>query len=518
MFTALSVILSLILSGVVTDSRTGEGIKGVTVSDGCTCVATDASGRFTIEADSLARTLSVSVPDGYEIPLGKDGRPVFFKYIPSTGYDFALEPRKTSCDKFSLVTVTDIHVISRSDMKRFDRESVPDIKRTLKSLDCPGIGMSLGDQVTDTPEYTKPVQKRLASFKKDGRRVPFFLCIGNHDHFSADGTDEYAVTERFVRGSAPRDYSFNIGGVHFIVMDDIQYKGVQRDGVKIAYYNGLTDSQVEWLRQDISLVDGRSEKEVVLCVHSPLFGSFTHKDDVKALLGQFSRAHVLSGHEHNINNVWLSDRIWEHNLQSLCGSWWYSNVSPNGSPNGYSVMTFVGGRLAQEYNKATGEDESFQLRVYDGNDTYDEHTPYSGLKGPSKMPRSYGWPEELKGCFIVRVWDGTAAREGFGGWDVKFVQNGKETPMRQTSFKFEDALTYAYMVNVHGAPCGGRGIYRPKLDAFWILPAPCGDPAAEKDWEIVATHKMPDGSTAVYRTSLLKKDYRGLAAGKKSSK
>lgn len=509
MIKALVAILAVTISGTVKDGNTGKGLENVVVSDGYTCVVTDAEGRYELEADSLARTVSVSIPDAYEIPLGKDGRPEFYRFIPSGSYDFALAPRKKACDRFSLVAVADIHVVSRDNMKRFDKESVPDIQKTVNALrkDGPVIGVSLGDQVTDKPEYTLPVQKRLASFKDGCRKVPFFLCIGNHDHFNADGKSEYAVTERFVRGSAPRDYSFNMGGVHFVVMDDVQYKGSQKDITKIAYYDGLTECQLEWLRQDIALVPDRGSRAVVLCVHSPVYGRFANKGELKALLGQFAQAHILSGHSHNINNVWHSDNIWEHNVQSLCGSWWYSNVSPNGSPNGYMVMSFEGGLLTEQYNKATNEGADFQMRVYNGNDSYDEHTAFSGLKGPSKMPRTYSWPEELKGCFVVRVWDGTR------GWDVKFIHNGKEIPMQQTTFKFPDACTYAYMVNVHGAPCGGRRIYRDKMDAFWILKAPCGDPALEKDWEIVATHHMPSGKVETYSTKVLMRDYRGFAKG-----
>lgn len=502
-------ILAVMISGFVRDSGSGNGIAGVVVSDGFSCTVTAGDGSYSLRADSLARTVGISVPDAYEIPLGRDGRPLFYHLIPSASYDFPLTPRKRGSRRFSLVALADIHVVKPADMKRFDRESVPDIQKTIDGLrkDGPVIGVALGDQVTDTPSYTAPVQKRLASFRTGRERVPFFLCIGNHDHFNADGRSELAVTERFVRESAPRDYSFNMGGVHFVVLDNVQYKGSQKDITKIAYTDGLTDSQIEWLRQDLSYVADKDSRAVVLCMHSPLFGRFANKNGLKALLGGFREVHILSGHSHNINNVWHSDTIWEHNVQSLCGSWWYSNVSPNGSPNGYAVLSFEDGVLSEEYNKATGEGADLQMRVYDGNDSYDEHTPYSGLKGPSKMPRTYGWPEELKGCFVVRVWDGTR------GWDVKFVQGGKEVPMKQTEFKFPDACTYAYMVNVHGAPCGGRGIYRDKLDAFWIFEAPCGDPALEKDWEIVATHHMPSGRNVEYRTSVLTRDYRGFRTG-----
>lgn len=72
---------------------------------------------------------------------------------------------------------------------------------------------------------------------------------------------------------------------------------------------------------------------------------------------------------------------------------------------------------------------------------------------------------------------------------------------------------YAYMVDVFGGPYGGSRIYKANVDAFWTIPAPSGDPALEKDWEIVATHRMPSGRTETYRSKVLMRDYRGFATG-----
>ena len=148
------------------------------------------------------------------------------------------------------------------------------------------------------------------------------------------------------------------------------------------------------------------------------------------------------------------------------------------------------------------------MRVYSGNDSYGPDTPFSGIKSEeAKRDNVYAWPEALKGHFVVRIWNGTS------DWEVKFVQNGVETPMKQTEVKFFDACSAAYMVDVFGAPYGGSRIYKADVDAFWTVPAPSGDPASEKDWEIVATHHMPSGRTVTYRSRTLMRDYRGFATG-----
>lgn len=406
------------------------------------------------------------------------------------------------CNRFTVVVIADAHIKNDHALERFASESIPDIRRTMEECAAfgPVIGISLGDQLSDDISRTDDVKGLL-----DG--LGFRYCIGNHDHISALGNTESAVRQHYLEHFGPTDYSFDMGKVHFIVMDDIQYTGVQRDGVKISYTDGFDDDQMEWLRQDIARVKKKDRKAVVLCIHAPLFGRFTHKDEVKELLEEFGEAHVLSGHQHNINNVRLSDKIWEHNIQSISGAWWYSNLSPNGSPLGYLVMQFEDGRLVNEYNKATTEDADFQMRVYSGDDIFGPDTPNPADEGIKRRDKVYSWPEQYAGCFIARIWDGTS------DWEVKFVQNGVETPMKMTEVKFFDCATAAYMTDVHGAPFGGSGAYRGMVDSFWTLPAPCGDPAKEKDWEIIAIHKEPSGKDKTYRCSHLMRDYQGFAAG-----
>lgn len=498
MIELLLFLLTIPIHGTVCTTG-GDGIKGVVVSDGYSCTVTDGHGRYKLEADSLARTISVTIPANYEIPLLPDGRPGFFKYIGSDDADFVLEKRRQRSNAVTVVAIADPHIKDDHALRRFSSESIPDVRMTMERHNGKGtvIGISLGDQLSDVMERSDDVKGLLPGF---------FYCIGNHDHNNAGGNSEYAVTDYFVRNFAPRDYSFDVGKVHFIVMDDIRYTGTQRDGIKISYNCGLDDAQMEWLRQDVALVKDRKHKAVVFCVHAPVFGRFSHKDEVKALLGEFSEAHVLSGHEHNLNNV-RYDGILEHNIQSIGGSWWYSNLSPNGTPQGYVVMNFKGHAMAWEYNKATNESEDMQMRVYNGNDTYGPDTPNPVDEGIKRRDKVYGWPDHLKGCFVVRIWDGTS------DWNVKFVQNGVETPMKMTDTKFFDCAAAAYMTAVHGAPFGGSGAYRPLVDSFWIIPAPCGDPAKEEGWEIIATHKEPSGEVRTYRCSHLMRDYAGFATG-----
>lgn len=510
MIKLLLMLLSIPFTGLVLNDNTGKGIEGVVVSDGYSCTVTDGQGRYCLNADSLARTVSVSIPSGFDIPMNTSGAPAFFKYIGNDNYDFHLAPRNKVENKFTLIAISDAHGTDGNSIDRFKKESLPDVQNTIHRHRKwgPVIGIALGDQVTDKMEYNAKVKPLYASLVHKGKTVPFFFCIGNHDHDNTGGKTEYAVTEQFVRNFCPTDYSFNIGKAHIVVMDDIQYTGTQRDGVKISYSCGITDKQLNWLRQDLDLVQDKEDKVLVFCIHAPFFGRFMHKEEVKALLGGFSEVHILSGHEHNINNIYHGGNIYEHNLQSIGGAWWFSNLSPSGCPLGYGVFSFDGQSLAESYNKATTEAPDFQMRVYSGSDSYGPHTPFSGIvPEEARRDKVYAWPENLNGHFIVRIWDGTP------DWEVKFVQGGVETPMEQTEVKFFDACSAAYMVDVFGAPYGGSSIYKAMVDTFWTIPAPSGDPSAERDWEIVATHRMPSGKTVTYRSRTLMHDYRGFAVG-----
>ncbi|MBR3076172.1 MAG: hypothetical protein IKH11_10535, partial [Bacteroidales bacterium] len=151
MLKLLFLILAIPISGVVTNQRSGKGIEGVVVSDGYHCTVTDSNGRYTLDADSLARTVSITVPAEYEIPMGKDGRPAFFKYIGDEELNFRLKARHKISNEFTLIAVSDAHVRDSMNVDRFFSESIPDIQRTIKRHRRDGqvIGISLGDQLWD---------------------------------------------------------------------------------------------------------------------------------------------------------------------------------------------------------------------------------------------------------------------------------------------------------------------------------------------------------------------------------
>lgn len=209
--------------------------------------------------------------------------------------------------------------------------------------------------------------------------------MGNHDanyyddintlHGETKSERNIKAQRAFEMTNGPINYSFNRGNVHIVGMKDIVYN----DAVSMANYTGgFIDSQYEWLKQDLKVALDAGVTTVVLCVHIPLhyyrvIGSVNHIGDVHQLLNQFKEAHVLSGHTHyNLNKEpnKTFPNVYEHNVGTVCGTWWASNVCGDGTPNGYGVFVSENEGFTNwyymGYNKGMNS-RDYQMRLYRGN-------------------------------------------------------------------------------------------------------------------------------------------------------
>ena len=106
--------------GLVSDSSTGKGIPGVTVTDGTTCVQTDKNGVYQFKLDSYARNVYICIPSGYRIPLDdKFQTPVFYSTLPVlktelVRNDFTLDPLEGSHSPFTLTPAIEAFMLSQS--------------------------------------------------------------------------------------------------------------------------------------------------------------------------------------------------------------------------------------------------------------------------------------------------------------------------------------------------------------------------------------------------------------------
>ena len=100
------------------------------------------------------------------------------------------------------------------------------------------------------------------------------------------------------------------------------------------------------------------------------------------LLAQFDRAWIFSAHTHNNKTNYThavgSKKIREYILGTSCGAWWHGTVCTDGAPNGYGVFEYDGTSLTNMIYKPTRYDETFQIRLYIGEDVLRAVRPSRG--------------------------------------------------------------------------------------------------------------------------------------------
>jgi hypothetical protein len=172
------------------------------------------------------------------------------------------------------------------------------------------------------------------------------------------------------------------------------------------------------------------------------------------------------------------------------------------------VFRFSGNKLLDSVNKTVGASANYQMRVYNGNDSYSDKTAGGGTPAKGTKPNkvTYSWGDDYKNHILVRVWNADE------NWAVSFVQDGVETPMTRLS-SFVDQCSLAFGYNYQKEIYGAK--FNTATDNFWAIEAPGGDPATETGWKVVATYKSPSGMSKKYECNILQRDYTGFATGDK---
>lgn len=358
-------------------STDGKGIAGVTVSDGFTCVTTDAKGRYKMTTSSDAVHVFYSIPSAYKVNV-KDGHPDFYQRLEAgvKKYDFTLTPNPTEEKQFRLLMVADPQAQCEFHIKRFERETVPDIRAYVDAQTLPCYGVTLGDVVYTegkhkTNKFMEPMRRAMGY---DNSHLLFFQTIGNHDFNEPPvtldkGTSTYnlAYQRAFESVFGPVNYSWNRGDVHIVSMKDY----IADDNPKKFRYHKeygnpcFTDEQLEWLRQDLAAVP--KNKMVILCLHIGLYNRMKKNvDAVRDLIAQFDEAHIMIGHTHFMNHKVNEDGVFEHVHAAASGAFWWSCLNGDGVPNGYAIYDVDGAHIKNWWYKGTGHDISYQIRMYRG--------------------------------------------------------------------------------------------------------------------------------------------------------
>ena len=354
--------------------RREAGLPGVGISNGHEVVRTDEKGYYQI---SLApgQILFVIKPSGYLVPVDSLNRPQFFyihkpegspelKYAGSapTGalpkeINFGLMPKEEP-EEFTALIFGDPQPYNLEEVDYFDRGIVKEVE----GIQDVAFGLSLGDLVGDDLNLFTPYSKAVA---KVG--LPWYNVMGNHDENYDVDSDELS-DETFEAHFGPSTYSFNVGKVHFIVLDDILWPD-PRD--RQGYWGGMRPDQLDFVENDLKLLP--KDRLIVLSMHIPISeegDSFRDEDRQRLfdLLAEFPYNFSMSAHTHlqkqdyfGKEERWKQDQPHHHyNVGTTSGDWYKGVLDANGvpvstmrdgTPKGFALVDFKGNQYQIRYQR-----------------------------------------------------------------------------------------------------------------------------------------------------------------------
>lgn len=442
---ALSAEAAIKVTGTVTDTN-GKGIACVPVSDGHQFTFTDKKGNYSLKGDFDQDLVFISTPNRYEPAERLNGnRPKFWVNVGKRDTVANFKLKAIDAGKpTAFLAVADMQISDRAgDRERLKTLYVPDLNRSIDSLRNIGIDpfiLTLGDQTCDF--YWSETGYCLPEFNQEFTvNCPVYLSMGNHDNDPWKAGDlAGASTFRAING--PAYYSFNRGGAHFIVLDNMVYKNEDalpdKPG-KRDYSTALYSDQLDWLAKDLENVKDKNTP-IFVAMHGILLNYPVGEDEkVKAvfrmeeggealanILKPFTSVNVLTGHAHNNHYQHTPDfKLREYNVGGANGTWWPARLRPNqpnlplcrdGSPWGYMIWNISADNPSHVY-KGFDLPINYQMRVYDLNTLTvdDESLTKDYLPGDPKNHNR----------ILANIW----AYED--GCKVKFYENGKELKVKR---------------------------------------------------------------------------------------
>lgn len=374
-------------------SSAGVGVENVVVSDGAEVTVTNEKGIYQLKSAKKWGYVFISVPSGYEVP-SVGVLPQFHRALKNSAdvverADFKLE-KVDGQDSYKIFMLGDMHLANRTgDLGQFAQFTSDLTDYMTRHKGEKMYALTLGDMTWDLywysnsyyfPQYLNTVNSQI-------KNLQIFHTMGNHDNDFQTRSD-YDAAVKYVDQICPTYYSFNIGKVHYVVMDDIDCSSYDGSTSR-NYVKSLSAEQLDWLAKDLSHVDKTTP--VVVAMHAQVFypttsGFKIDHDPVNTqrlfdILDGYT-VRFVTGHTHKLFNVTPDAPIVdghnfrEYNSGSVCASWWWSgNLTPgihigtDGTPGGYGIWDVTGTDFQCLY-KSTGWPEEYQFRSYDLNNVH----------------------------------------------------------------------------------------------------------------------------------------------------
>ena len=432
-------------------SSAGVGVENVVVSDGAEVTVTNEKGIYQLKSAKKWGYVFISVPSGYEVP-SVGVLPQFHRALKNSAdvverADFKLE-KVDGQDSYKIFMLGDMHLANRTgDLGQFAQFTSDLTDYMTRHKGEKMYALTLGDMTWDLywysnsyyfPQYLNTVNSQI-------KNLQIFHTMGNHDNDFQTRSD-YDAAVKYVDQICPTYYSFNIGKVHYVVMDDIDCSSYDGSTSR-NYVKSLSAEQLDWLAKDLSHVDKTTP--VVVAMHAQVFypttSGFKIDHDPVNTLRLFDildgyTVRFVTGHTHKLFNVTPDAPIVdghnfrEYNSGSVCASWWWSgNLTPgihigtDGTPGGYGIWDVTGTDFQCLY-KSTGWPEEYQFRSYDLNNVHfsmaDVPPMPSDISASVKnayMQYVNAYPQNNDNEVLINIWNWNS------DWTLSVVDENRKT-------------------------------------------------------------------------------------------
>ena len=432
-------------------SSAGVGVENVVVSDGAEVTVTNEKGIYQLKSAKKWGYVFISVPSGYEVP-SVGVLPQFHRALKNSAdvverADFKLE-KVDGQDSYKIFMLGDMHLANRTgDLGQFAQFTSDLTDYMTRHKGEKMYALTLGDMTWDLYWYSNSYYfpQYLNTINSQIKNLQIFHTMGNHDNDFQTRSD-YDAAVKYVDQICPTYYSFNIGKVHYVVMDDIDCSSYDGSTSR-NYVKSLSAEQLDWLAKDLSYV--AKTTPVVVAMHAQVFypttsGFKIDHDPVNTqrlfdILDGYT-VRFVTGHTHKLFNVTPDAPIVdghnfrEYNSGSVCASWWWSgNLTPgihigtDGTPGGYGIWDVTGTDFQCLY-KSTGWPEEYQFRSYDLNNVHfsmaDVPLMPSDISASVKnayMQYVNAYPQNNDNEVLINIWNWNS------DWTLSVVDENRKT-------------------------------------------------------------------------------------------
>ncbi len=369
-----------------------EPVQGAQVSDGVNVTLTDENGWYYLASAKECGHVFVCNPKGYKYTR-KAKYPEFYKTVdterPSAVEQADFELERDEATDHTILFLADIQMCGRNeDIRQYEEHAVGDINTSISNARKQGKDVyviTLGDQSYNTYWHSynigiPEIHESMNLLDPDA----IFNCMGNHDNNPKIAGD-WAASADYREQWGPTYYSFNIGEIHYVVLDNIEFTNAE---CKNTFECNITTSVIKWLRKDLANVS--KDTPIVVCMHAPLFYRpqcskpnvpdptkyrYNYGSQFYNSVKGFKDVRVFTGHAHTNYTVSYLNMT-EYNVGAIGGNLWWTgyfvngnSVCTDGSPGGYRVLDTSGKEL-KTYYKCIGFDNGYQFRCYDLNNCH----------------------------------------------------------------------------------------------------------------------------------------------------